>query len=119
MLINGNYPGILITILIVTLLHIHVIHGSAYYQYRVENEWIRVSDGVRLSATITSPIQKQPDEAFPVLLQYKPYRKDDNMFYADQNNVRYLVRRGFIVCNKCRVSLSVDIFHTEILGCSN
>ncbi|CAF2401400.1 unnamed protein product [Rotaria sp. Silwood2] len=56
-----------------------------------------MSDGVRLSATLTIPIPKQTDEKFPVLLEYKPYRKDDNFYNYNQPNIYYLVRRGFIV----------------------
>ncbi|CAF1147732.1 unnamed protein product [Rotaria sordida] len=54
-------------------------------------------DGVRLSATLTIPIPKQTDEKFPVLLEYKPYRKDDDFYNYNQPNNYYLVRRGFIV----------------------
>ncbi|CAF4324014.1 unnamed protein product [Rotaria sp. Silwood2] len=54
-------------------------------------------DGVRLSVTLTVPIVTRCSETFPVLLQYKPYRKDDALFYSDQSDARYLARRGFIV----------------------
>ncbi|CAF4024723.1 unnamed protein product [Adineta steineri] len=54
-------------------------------------------DSVRLSATLTIPVAKHSNEKFPVLLEYKPYRKDDNSFNADQSNIFYLARRGFIV----------------------
>ena len=56
-----------------------------------------MSDGIRLSVTLTIPVAKVGDEKFPVLLEYKPYRKDDNFFNSDQASIFYLVRRGFIV----------------------
>jgi hypothetical protein len=69
------------------------------YTFTTENVWLSMPDGVRLSATLTIPIAKRDDETFPVLLEYKPYRKDDNFFNSDQSNIFYLVRRGFIVSN--------------------
>ncbi|CAF1393462.1 unnamed protein product [Adineta steineri] len=62
-----------------------------------ENVWLSMPDGVRLSTTLTIPVAKHGNEKFPVLLEYKPYRKDDNSFNADQSNIFYLARRGFTV----------------------
>ncbi|CAF3694983.1 unnamed protein product [Rotaria sp. Silwood1] len=59
--------------------------------------WLLMPDGVRLSATLAIPVSKHNDEKFPVLFEYKPYRKDDNFFNFDQPNIFYLARRGFIV----------------------
>ncbi|CAF4382834.1 unnamed protein product, partial [Rotaria magnacalcarata] len=61
------------------------------------NNWLPMPDGVRLSVTLTVPISTRRSETFPILLQYKPYRKDDSLLYADQSDARYLARRGFIV----------------------
>ena len=67
------------------------------YAFTTENIWLPMSDGVRLSATLAIPIQKHNDEKFPVLLEYKPYRKDDSFYNSNQPNTHYLARRGFIV----------------------
>ena len=70
---------------------------TGLYAYEKENVWLLMADGVRLSVTLTSPIAAQPNEKFPVLVEYKPYRKDDSSFNAGQATVIYLARRGFIV----------------------
>lgn len=62
-----------------------------------EDMWLSMSDGIRLSATLTIPNSERSDEKFPVLLEYKPYRKDDSFYNFNQPNIYYLVRRGFIV----------------------
>lgn len=67
------------------------------YGFTTENQWLPMSDGVRLSVTLTIPVAKHDDEKFPVLLEYKPYRKDDNFFNSDQTTIIYLARRGFMV----------------------
>ena len=67
---------------------------SYMYAFTTENMWFSMPDGVRLSATLTIPLTKNNDEKFPVLFEYKSYRKDDNF---EQPNVYYLARRGFIV----------------------
>lgn len=75
-----------------------VITNSMHrYLFTTEHMWLRMPDGVRLSATLTIPIPKQVDEKFPVLLEYKPYRKDDSFFNYNQPNIYYIVQRGFIV----------------------
>ncbi|CAF3369485.1 unnamed protein product [Rotaria sp. Silwood1] len=67
------------------------------YSFTTEDIWLPMPDGVRLSATLTIPIPKQIDEKFPVLLEYKPYRKDDSLYNYNQPNIYYLARRGFII----------------------
>ena len=46
------------------------------YDFKVETGWITVRDGTRLAATYYKPVPKTPDEAFPVLFEFLPYRKD-------------------------------------------
>ncbi|CAF3823431.1 unnamed protein product [Rotaria sp. Silwood1] len=67
------------------------------YEFKRENLWLLMPDGVRLSASLSIPVPKHNHEKFPVLFEYKPYRKDDNFFNFDQSNIFYLTRRGFIV----------------------
>lgn len=57
-------------------------------------------DGIRLSASLAIPIAKYDNEKFPVLLEYKPYRKDDSFYNYHQPQIFYLARRGYIVSNK-------------------
>ncbi len=67
------------------------------YTFTTEHVWFSMPDSVRLSATLAIPVPKQNNEKFPVVFEYKPYRKDDNSFNSDQPNIFYLARRGFIV----------------------
>jgi predicted acyl esterase len=67
------------------------------YTFKTENVWFAMPDGVRLSVSLTVLMAKHNNEKFPVLLEYKPYRKDDNSFNSDQPTIVYLARRGFIV----------------------
>ncbi|MCG8414336.1 MAG: CocE/NonD family hydrolase [Pseudomonadales bacterium] len=50
---------------------------SSDYSYVIEDDWITLPDGVRLSVTYYKPEAKQAGETFPVLLEMLPYRKDD------------------------------------------
>ncbi len=50
---------------------------SSDYSYVIENDWIALPDGVRLSVSYYKPEAKQTGETFPVLLEMLPYRKDD------------------------------------------
>src|SRR5882724_9377456 len=49
---------------------------------RMVQQWIPMPDGVRLSATLYMP-EGKPDEKFPALLEYLPYRKDDSTAARD------------------------------------
>jgi hypothetical protein len=46
-------------------------------EFRTENVWLSMLDGVHVSTTLTIPILKYSEEKFSVLLEYKPYRTDD------------------------------------------
>lgn len=75
-----------------------LIHAAPYkYEFTTENIWLLMPDGIRLSATLTIPEPTYHDETFPVLLEYKPYRKDDSFYHYNQPNNHYLAKRGFIV----------------------
>jgi len=66
------------------------------YGIRLENSWIPMKDGVRLSATLYMPAGTKPGEKFPVILEYQPYRKDDAMAMRDYGLYTYFARRGFV-----------------------
>lgn len=54
------------------------------YRFTVENKWLSMSHGVRLSATIAVHSTTYDEEKFPILLEYKPYRKDDYLYNNHQ-----------------------------------
>jgi putative CocE/NonD family hydrolase len=66
------------------------------YGVRMEQAWIHMKDGVRLSATLYMPDGAKPGEKFPALLDYLPYRKDDAMAAGDYPKGAYFAQRGFV-----------------------
>ena len=48
-------------------------HGA-----HIENSWIPMRDGIRLAVTLYLPTRLAPRERYPALLEYLPYRKDDD-----------------------------------------
>jgi uncharacterized protein len=66
------------------------------YSFRMENTWIPMQDGVRLSATLYMPDGAKPDEKFPAILEYHPYRKDDAAAARDYGLYSYFARRGYV-----------------------
>jgi uncharacterized protein len=60
---------------------------------RVEEAWIPMPDGVRLSATLYLPDDAGPH---PVILEYLPYRKDDAMRARDHDLYSYMTRSGYV-----------------------
>jgi predicted acyl esterase len=65
-------------------------------------QWIPMPDGVRLAATLYMPSETKPDEKFPALLEYLPYRKDDSTAARDYPVHSWFAARGY-------VSVRVDI----------
>ncbi len=72
------------------------------YGVRMKPAWIPMKDGVRLAATLYMPDGAKPEEKFPALLEYLPYRKDDGTAAGDYPKHAYFARRGY-------VSVRVDI----------
>ena len=68
----------------------------------MEPAWIPMADGIRLAATLYMPDGAKPNEKFPALLEYLPYRKDDGTAARDYPLHSYFARRGY-------VSVRVDI----------
>lgn len=64
------------------------------YGVRMERVWIPMKDGVRLAATLYMPDGAKPDEKFPALLDYLPYRKDDGTAAGDYPKHAYFAHRG-------------------------
>ncbi|MBZ5574705.1 MAG: CocE/NonD family hydrolase, partial [Acidobacteriia bacterium] len=66
------------------------------YGVRMENTWIPMKDGVRLAVTLYMPHGAKPDEKFPAILEYNPYRKDDAMAAGDYALYSYFAHRGYV-----------------------
>jgi len=70
--------------------------SPAAYQVRLEKAWIPMKDGVRLAVTLYMPVAHHGAERFPALLEYLPYRKDDDEAVRDYGNHMYFARRGYV-----------------------
>ena len=66
------------------------------YGVRMVSAWIPMKDGVRLAATLYMPDGAKPGEKFPALLEYLPYRKDDDTAAEDYSKHAYFARRGYV-----------------------
>ncbi|HEY2678330.1 MAG TPA: CocE/NonD family hydrolase [Steroidobacteraceae bacterium] len=62
---------------------------------RMENTWIPMSDGIRLAVTLYLPTGGVA-ERYPALLEYLPYRKDDDEAVRDYGTHTYFAKRGFV-----------------------
>ena len=69
------------------------------YEYTIENGWIEMPDGVRLSVTYYLPVPSDPllSETFPVLLEMLPYRKEDISKAWAHPHYDYFARQGFLM----------------------
>lgn len=67
------------------------------YEFTMENSWLTMKDGTRLSATSYKPVPREPGEKFPVIFEFLPYRKDDGGYIGTYALYTYFVRRGFIM----------------------
>jgi predicted acyl esterase len=66
------------------------------YDFEIVRDWMRMKDGVKLSATLFKPIAQQEKEKFPVLFEFLPYRKDDSFYLRDYPLYSYFARRGYV-----------------------
>jgi putative CocE/NonD family hydrolase len=53
-------------------------------------------DGVQLAATLYMPADLGPRERVPALLEYLPYRKDDDEVSSDYTHQPYFARHGYV-----------------------
>lgn len=72
------------------------------YQVKIQQVSIPMKDGVRLAATLYMPDRAETGGKFPALLEYLPYRKDDDTAAEDYTKHTYFAHRGY-------VSVRVDI----------
>jgi uncharacterized protein len=75
---------------------------ATLHTVRMEQAWISMTDGVRLSATVYMPGALKAGEKFPALLEYLPYRKDDATAARDYPVHAWFASHGY-------VSVRVDI----------
>jgi uncharacterized protein len=66
------------------------------YGVRLEHTFIPMRDGVRLAVTLYMPATPKAAERFPALLEYLPYRKDDDEAVRDFGTHTYFAKRGFV-----------------------
>jgi uncharacterized protein len=70
--------------------------SPAEYGVRLEKTTIPMHDGVRLAVTLYMPDGGAKNSRFPVLLEYLPYRKDDDEAARDYANHSYFARHGYV-----------------------
>ncbi len=70
--------------------------SSPAYGIRIDEAWITLPDGVRLSADLYMPTGGAARERHPVLLEYLPYRKRESR-NRDYAMYSYFVQRGYVV----------------------
>jgi uncharacterized protein len=70
--------------------------SSLYPGVLIKPVQIPMPDGVHLTANLFFPEGARPEDRFPVLLEYLPYRKDDWSAERDFQLHSYFVRRGYI-----------------------
>ena len=66
------------------------------YEFQLREVWISMPDGARLAADLYVPKSDDPDEVFPVVLEYDPYRKDESRS-GRYSLYSYFAVRGYIV----------------------
>jgi hypothetical protein len=74
-----------------------IVEPSApIYEIGMQEAWIPMPDGVRLATDLYVPEGGKPDERFPVLLEYSPYRKTEER-RRNYPLYSYFVQRGYLV----------------------
>ncbi|HSD69759.1 MAG TPA: CocE/NonD family hydrolase [Woeseiaceae bacterium] len=70
--------------------------SAPQYNVVIHEASIPMPDGVMLAADLYMPTGGAPDEKFPVLLEYLPYRKDESRG-RNFSHFSYFVERGYVV----------------------
>lgn len=63
---------------------------------KIDNTWIRMSDGTRLATSIWLPEDAETSPV-PAILEYLPYRKDDARAVRDSTYLPYFAGHGYAV----------------------
>jgi len=88
-----------VALLVLTSTHIAYASEDASapeYEFELREVWIPMPDGVELAADLYIPKGTRPDDDFPVLLEYDPYRKDESRS-GRYSLYAYFAHRGYIV----------------------
>jgi uncharacterized protein len=88
--------GILMLTTAISAAHAAVPPSAPAYGAHLEKSWIPMKDGVRLAVTLYMPGPRKSAERFPALLEYLPYRKDDDEAVRDFGTHMYFARRGYV-----------------------
>ncbi len=70
--------------------------SAPVYGVQIKKTWIPMPDGVRLAVTLYMPAGAHGGERFPALLEYLPYRKDDDEAIRDFGIHSYFARHGYV-----------------------
>jgi len=70
--------------------------SPARYGFTLERARIPMADGVALAVTLYRPKGAPRGARFPVILNYLPYRKDDDEAQEQYGLFSYFARRGFV-----------------------
>jgi uncharacterized protein len=73
-----------------------VTEKPATYDMEIQEAWIPMPDGVRLSADLYQPTGSRAGDKFPVLLEYLPYRKHEGRS-RNWSLYSYFVQRGYVI----------------------
>ncbi|HUN72087.1 MAG TPA: CocE/NonD family hydrolase [Steroidobacteraceae bacterium] len=76
--------------------HAYEPPSPATYEFTVERAAIPMRDGVTLAVTLYMPKGAPSGTRFPALLNYLPYRKDDDEAQEQYGLFSYFARRGFV-----------------------
>ena len=69
---------------------------AAEHGVRLVRTWVPMPDGVKLAATLYMPSDSKSGERLPALLEYLPYRKDDDTAPGDYGKFEYFARHGYV-----------------------
>ena len=69
---------------------------AADHGVRLVRTSIPMPDGVQLAATLYMPADLKPGAHVPALLEYLPYRKDDDDAVSDYGHHAYFARHGYV-----------------------
>jgi uncharacterized protein len=70
--------------------------SAATHGVQIEKTSIPMKDGVRLAVTLYEPADLKHGTRCPALLEYLPYRKDDDEAARDYGTHTYFARRGYV-----------------------
>jgi uncharacterized protein len=83
-------------LVVALLLLICVSARAGDHGVRLVSTFIPMPDGVQLAATLYMPADLKPGQRVPALLEYLPYRKDDDDAVSDYGHHAYFARHGYV-----------------------